>query len=375
MKNIPFIDLAAQQARIRPEIEQRIRAVLDHGQYIMGPEVAELERKLAAFAGAKHALGVSSGTDALLVAVMALGIGRGDAVFVPAFTFPATAEAIVVAGATPIFVDVAEATANMDPVDLARRADETAKAGVLKLRAVMPVDLYGLPADYAAIRAVASRYGMKVIADAAQSFGGALGGKRVGSLADVTCTSFFPAKPLGGYGDGGAVFTDDDGLAAVMRSIRVHGQGGGKYDIVRLGLNARIDTLQAAILLPKLEILADEVSRRQAVAASYARHMQNRVEVPVIPSGYESAWAQYTIRVDDRDGVATRLKAQGVPTAVYYPKAMHHQEAYRAFAPKGALPVSDRLGNRVLSLPMHPYLDDELVAYISKAVVEAAAAR
>ncbi len=374
MRPIPFIDLAAQQARIRPEIERRIRGVLDHGQYIMGPEVAELERGLAVFTGAKHAIAVSSGTDALLVAVMALGIGRGDAVFVPAFTFPATAEAIVVAGATPIFVDVDEATANMDPADLAKRAEQAAKAGNLKLRAVMPVDLYGLPADYAAIRAVAAKYGMKVIADAAQSFGGALGGRRVGLLADVTCTSFFPAKPLGAYGDGGAVFTDDDELAAVMKSIRVHGQGGGKYDIVRLGLNARIDTLQAAILLPKLEIFGDEIAKRQAVADGFAAHLPG-VDIPRVPSGYQCAWAQYTIRVDRRDDVAARLKGQGVPTAVYYPKAMHHQAAYRPNAPAQPLTVSDRLAERVLSLPMHPYLDAELITYIGKAVVGAVAGR
>ena len=370
MKKIPFIDLAAQQARIRGDIEKRIQAVLDHGQYIMGPEIAELEGKLAAYCGAKHAIGVSSGTDALLVALMGLGIGSGDAVFVPAFTFPATAEAIVVAGATPVFVDVDEASGNLDPGDLEKRLAET----TLRPAAVMPVDLYGLAADYDAIRSIAARKRMKVIADAAQSFGGARGGVRVGKLADVTCTSFFPAKPLGCYGDGGAVFTDDDTLAAVMKSIRVHGQGGGKYDIVRLGLNARLDTLQAAILLPKLAILEDEIARRGEVAAAYSARLGRNVKVPPAVAGAVSAWAQYTIQVDDRDAVANRLKDLGVPTAVYYPKPMHHQAAYARFAPQRSLPVSERIAGRVLSLPMHPYLDRGSIEHIAGAVERAIAA-
>ena len=374
MKSIPFIDLAAQLARIRPAIEARIRAVLDHGQYIMGPEVAELEKKLAAFAGAKHAIGVSSGTDALLVALMAIGAARGDAVFVPAFTFPATAEAILVAGATPVFVDVEETTGNLDVADLERRITQTLKHEGLRLRAVMPVDLYGVPAQYGAIRTIAKRHGMAVIADAAQSFGASQGGSRVGVLADITCTSFFPAKPLGCYGDGGAVFTDSDALAATMRSIRVHGQGSGKYEIVRLGLNARLDTLQAAILLAKLDILDDEVNGRQKVADLYARHLRGKVGVPAIPADVQSAWAQYTLQLDNRDAVAEHLKALGVPTAVYYPRAMHRQTAYAAYAPEAALAVSDRLADRVLSLPMHPYLGADVVERIARHVVEAVGA-
>ena len=374
MKKIPFIDLQAQQARIRGDIDARIRAVLDHGQYIMGPEVAEFEGKLAAFAGARHAIGVSSGTDALLIAVMALGIGRGDAVFVPAFTFPATAEAIVLVGATPVFVDVDERTANLDPSDLERRVAAVQRDGALRPRLVMPVDLYGLPADYKAIGAIAKRHGMKVLADAAQSFGGEQHGRKVGALADITATSFFPAKPLGCYGDGGAVFTDSDELAATMKSIRVHGQGTGKYDIVRLGVNGRLDTLQAAILLPKLAIFADELDKRQRVAEQYARRLRGIVELQDIPAGSRSAGAQYTIYLKDRDGVAAKLRDFGIPTAVYYPRPMHAQPAYSAYAPRGGLPGSEALSGRVLSLPMHPYLAEDAIETICAAIRDAVAA-
>lgn len=369
MKKIPFVDLTAQQARIRPQIDARIRAVLDHGQYIQGPEVAELEAALAKFAGAKHAIGVSSGTDAILMALMALKIGRRDAVFVPAFTFPATAEVIILAGAVPVFVDVESTTGNMDAGDLARRVAAVKKAGTFKPRAVLPVDLYGLPADYAAITQIARSEGLAVIADAAQSFGAAVGSRRVGTLAEITCASFFPAKPLGCYGDGGAVLTDNDDLAATLRSIRVHGQGTGKYDIVRLGLNARLDTLQAAILLLKLEIFADELEKRQAVADRYSAHLRGTFEVPAIPAGTRSAWAQYTIQAPDRDKLAERLRTAGVPTAVYYPKAMHHQQAYAEFAPPGGLPASEQIATRVLSLPMHPYLDLQTVDEICRAAL------
>lgn len=372
MKSIPFVDLAAQQARIRGRIDARIRAVLDHGQYIMGPEVAELEKQLAAFAGARHVISMASGTDALLAALMAAGVGPGDAVFTPAFTFPATAEVVVMTGAEPVFVDVEAATANLDPADLARRIDTVKRAGRLRPRAVMPVDLYGLPADYEAIAKIAAAHNLMVIADAAQSFGGAVGARKVGALAAQTCISFFPAKPLGGYGDGGAVLTDDDQLAATLRSIREHGKGGEKYEIQRIGLNARLDTLQAAILLAKMEIFADEIQARDQVANWYEEILRGAVQTPPRPPGTTCAWAQYTIQVEKRETVASALKARGIPTAVYYPKPMHAQRPYARYA-EGPLLVSERFAARVLSLPMHPYLGREEATRIATAVREAVA--
>jgi dTDP-4-amino-4,6-dideoxygalactose transaminase len=360
---IPFIDLAAQQLIIRPRIDAAIARVLDHGQYIMGPEVAELERQLARFTGAKHALSCASGTDALLIAMMAWGVKPGDAVLCPAFTYTATPETIALLGATPVFVDVDEATFNVDPRGLGAGMAAARRAGLHPV-GLIAVDLFGQPADYPALRSFARDHGLWVLADAAQSFGGSLGGARVGTFGDITATSFFPVKPLGCYGDGGAIFTGDDGLAEVMASIRLHGKGADKYDIVRVGVNGRLDTLQAAILLEKLAIFEDELAARQRVAQRYAEGLAGVVAVPQIPAGAISAWAQYTIRVpaQQRAGLAKALQADGVPTNVYYPRPLHHQTAYRQYPVSGnGLPVSEQLSRDVLSLPLHPYLglDDQ----------------
>jgi UDP-2-acetamido-2-deoxy-ribo-hexuluronate aminotransferase len=370
--NIPFIDLAAQQARLKTDIDARMAAVLAHGQYIMGPEVAELEQELSSFCGAKHSISVSSGTDALLLALMGDGIGVGDAVFLPAFTFTATAEVVIIAGATPVFVDVDPNTYNIDYENLQERIESVAKEGQLRPRAIIPVDLFGLPANYSRLADIAAPHEMLIIADAAQSFGGAVSGKPVGSLAPVSATSFFPAKPLGCYGDGGAIFTDDDERAEHWKSIRAHGKGGQKYDIIRIGLNARLDTLQAAILLSKMTVFADEINARESVASQYDEALKNHVILPKRIENHQSAWAQYTIRVRDRDAVAARLKKQGVPTAVYYPIPMHLQTAYAGYGNgAGSLPVSERLSTEVLSLPMHPYLNTDTIKTVTDAVVGA----
>ena len=358
---IPFIDLAAQQRLIRPRINAAIARVLDHGQYIMGPEVAELERQLAAFTGAKHAISCASGTDALLIAMMAWGVKPGDAVLCPAFTYTATPETIALLGATPVFVDVDERTFNVDPAGLSAGIDAARRAG-LRPVGLIAVDLFGLPAEYPSVRAFARDNGLWVLADAAQSFGAAQGGARVGTFGDITATSFFPAKPLGCYGDGGAIFTDDDGLAEVMASIRLHGKGADKYDIVRVGVNGRMDTLQAAVLIEKLAIFEGELAARRHVAQRYADGLVGVVAVPAVPAGAQSAWAQHTIRVpaDRRAEIAKALQADGVPTNIYYPRPLHHQTAYRHYPISGAgLRVSERLSQEVLSLPMHPYLSED----------------
>ncbi len=355
---IPFIDLAAQQHLIRERIDAAIARVLDHGQYIMGPEVAELETRLARFTGAKHAIACASGTDALLIAMMAWGVGPGDAVLCPAFTYTATPETIALLGATPVFVDVDEHDFNVDPAGLASGMAAARREG-LRPVGMIAVDLFGLPADYPAIGSFAREHDLWVLADAAQSFGAVLGDKRTGTLGDITATSFFPAKPLGCYGDGGALFSDDDRLAEVMASIRLHGKGNDKYDIVRVGVNGRLDTLQAAILIEKLAIFEDECAARQTIAARYAAGLADVVSVPMAPDGSTSVWAQYTIRLpaDRRAAVAKALEADGVSTNVYYPRPLHHQTAYRHFPISGnGLPVSERLSAEVLSLPMHPYL-------------------
>jgi dTDP-4-amino-4,6-dideoxygalactose transaminase len=359
---IAFIDLAAQQDRIRPQIEGAIARVLAAGQYISGPEVALFERQLESFCGAKHALGCANGTDALLLAVMALGIGKGDAVFVPSFTFAASAEVMPYVGATPFFVDVREDTFNLDIDSLKRSIVEARRQG-LRPACVMPVDLFGLPADFDAINAIAQAEGMRVINDSAQGFGGSYHGRITGSFGDITTTSFFPAKPLGCYGDGGAVFTNDPELAALMESLRVHGKGSDKYDNVRVGMNSRLDTLQAAILIEKLAIYRDEIELRQKVADRYNVGLAGRFETPLIPDGLSSVWAQYTIKLEsaaERDAVQARTKAAGIPTVVYYPMPLHRQTAYKHFpADPAGLPASEALGTRVLSLPMHPYLDEQ----------------
>lgn len=369
---IAFADLKAQYARLKPEIDARIQAVLDHGRFILGPEVAEFEAALAAEAGCGHAIGVSSGTDALLMALMAEGVGAGDAVFLPAFTFTATAEVAMLLGARPVFVDVDPGTFNIDPADLTRRIEENAARGEARPRAVIAVDLFGQPADYPAIEAICESHGLFLLADAAQSFGGRLGERRVGALAPATAISFFPAKPLGGYGDGGALLTDDPGRAETYRSIRAHGKGGAKYDIVRMGLNARLDTLQAAILLAKLPVLADEIATRERLARYYDSRLGNLVETPRRVAGAASAWAQYSILLDGRDEVAAKLKARGIPTAIYYPRPLHLQPAYAGFGGgPGSMPASEGLSKRVLSLPMHAYLDDATAERICDEVAAA----
>jgi dTDP-4-amino-4,6-dideoxygalactose transaminase len=371
---IPFVDVAAQRRRLGARIDAAIARVLAHCQFIMGPEVAALEENLAAFCGARHALGCASGTDALLLALMAKGVGPGDAVICPAFTFCASAEAVVLVGATPVFADVDAATFNLDPADLEAALAAARRAG-LTPKAVMTVDLFGLPAAYDAIAPIAAAHGLVVIADAAQSFGAVYHDRRVGTLAPVTTTSFFPSKPLSCYGDGGAVFTDDDDLAALMRSLRVHGQGADKYDNVRIGINGRLDTIQAAVLIEKLDIFADELAVREAIARRYEAALRDVAIVPRVPQGLTSVWALYTIRLASgaRDRVMAALAARGIPAGVYYPKPLHRQAAYRHYPVAGnGLPVTDRLADEVLSLPMHAYLDeptqDRIVAALRAAL-------
>lgn len=353
-----FIDLAAQQRRIRSEVDAGIARVLDHGRYIMGPEVAELEAALAEFVGVGEVVSCGSGTDALVMALLARQTGAGDAVFVPSFTFAATAEAVAILGATPVFVDIDPLTYNLDPASLAAAVEGL--PADLRPAGVIPVDLFGLPADHAAIAEVADAHGLWVVADAAQSFGGEIGGRRVGHHASLTTTSFFPAKPLGCYGDGGAIVALDPDDAAVLRSVRVHGSGTDKYDNVRLGINGRLDTLQAAVLLPKLAIFADELDRRDQVARRYHDGLADLVEAPVVPDGMRSAWAQYTVRVPHRDALVRSLGEAGIPTAVYYPLPLHRQQAY-GHHPVGAggMVETDRAAAEVLSLPMHPYLGSD----------------
>ncbi len=353
---LPFIDLQAQRQRLGDDLDTAIARVLEHGQFIMGPEVRALEAALAEFADVAEVVTCSSGTDALVMPLMARGVGPGDAVFVPAFTFVASAEAVALLGATPVFVDVAEASFNMDPQSLDDAIGSAREAG-LRPACIMPVDLFGQPADYPSLSAIAAREGCWLLGDAAQSFGGSAGKARVGSLAQVTATSFFPAKPLGCYGDGGAILTDDADLAEVLRSIRVHGQGSHKYDTIRLGLNGRLDTMQAAILLEKLKLLDEEIEARERIAARYSHALADRVTVPSTPAQVQSAWAQYTIRHPARDRIAAELRGQGIPTALYYPAPLNRQLPYRDFptAP-GGLPVSEALAQSVLSLPLHPYL-------------------
>jgi dTDP-4-amino-4,6-dideoxygalactose transaminase len=358
---VPFIDIGAQRRRLGQSIDDAVARVLAHCQFINGPEVIELEKRLAEFSGAKHVVSCASGTDALLMVLMAKNIGPGDAVICPSFTFCATGEAVALTGASPVFVDVDEATFNMDAASLKRGVAVAKKRG-LKPKAVIPVDLFGQSADHDAIAAVAEAEGLFVLDDAAQGFGASYKGRRLGTFGHATATSFFPAKPLGCFGDGGAIFTDDAELAATLRSIRVHGQGSDKYDNVRLGLTGRLDTMQAAILIEKLKIFDDEIAARNAVAERYARGLGNVVTVPHLAKGCSSVWAQYTIRLPkgiDRDGFAAALKAQGIPTAIYYVKSMHQQTAYRDYpVAEGGLPVSEKLSDDVISLPMHAYLDE-----------------
>ena len=363
-----FIDLAAQQRPLRDRIDAAVARVLDHGRYIMGPEVGELEAALGGFCGAPHVVSCASGTDALVMSLMVRGVGAGDAVFVPSFTFASTAEAVALLGATPVFVDVRASSFNID-VDRLADAMATPPDG-LRAAGVIPVDLFGQPADHPAIAAVARAHGAWVVADAAQSFGATADGTAVGRMAPLTTTSFFPAKPLGCYGDGGAVLAESAEDAAVLRSVRVHGSGTHKYDNARIGINGRLDTLQAAILIEKLAVFPAELAARQRVADRYAAGLGAVVDVPKVRAGATSAWAQYTIRVAERDAVATRLGEAGVPTAVYYPRPLHQQTAYRHFpVGPGGLGVSEQLADEVLSLPMHPYLSDEDLDHVIGSVL------
>lgn len=357
-----FIDLAAQQARIKDRIDARIAEVLAHGAYILGPEVAELESGLAQFCGAKHAITCANGTDALLLALMALGVRTGDAVFCPSFTFAATAEVVPSLGATPVFVDIDPATYNLDADSLVRSIAHARETG-LAPKAIIAVDLFGLPANYPAISAIAEDEGLILIGDSAQGFGGLIDGRMTGTFGAISTTSFFPAKPLGCYGDGGALFTDDDAIAELLTSLRFHGKGDYKYENVRIGMNSRLDTLQAAILLEKLAIYADEIEKRQTVAERYTRALHNSFITPHVPDGYRSIWAQYTLRAADaqgRDAAMAALKADGIPSTVYYPKPLHTQKAYAAYPtdPKG-LPHSEAASETVFSVPMHPYQTEE----------------
>ena len=367
---IPFIDLATQRNRLQPAIDQAIARVVSHCQFILGPEVQAFETALASYCGAKHAVTCASGTDALLLVLRAKGIGPGDAVLCPSFTFCATAEVAVLMGATPVFADVDADTFNLNPKSL-ERAIGTAKRLGLKPKVVIPVDLFGLPADHDAISAVAKSAGLYVLDDAAQAFGAEFNGRRLGSVAPATATSFFPAKPLGCYGDGGAVMTDDAELAATLRSLRMHGQGADRYDNTRIGTASRLDTIQAAVLIEKLKIFTDEIDARNRVAQRYKDGLGDVAVVPRIPDGMTSVWAQYTIRLKpgQREQLAPALKDRGIPTAIYYPKPVHRQEAYRSFpVVDGGLPVSDALAAEVISLPMHPYLDEPTQDRIISAV-------
>jgi dTDP-4-amino-4,6-dideoxygalactose transaminase len=368
---IRFVDLQAQRARLGSRVDAAIAGVLAHGNYILGPEVAELEARLADWSGARHVVTCANGTDALKLALRARGIGSGDAVVVPAFTFVAAAEAVVIAGATPIFADVRESDFTLDPAAI-EPAIETARRAGLRPAAIIAVDLFGQPADYPAILPIAERHGLFLVADGAQSFGATLDGRPVGCWGDVTATSFFPSKPLGCYGDGGALLTDDGAQADLYRSLRMHGQGEDRYDHQRIGVNSRLDSLQAAILLAKLEIFEDEIAARDRVAERYAALLGDRVQVPHVRAGVRSVWAQYTIRVADRDRVARELREHGVPTAIHYPRPLPAQPAYADFpSAPGGLPVSERLAREVLSLPMHAYLDRAQQDEIAERLVEA----
>lgn len=374
-KKVEFIDLKAQRSRISSKIDAAIARVLNDGHFIQGPEVGRFEKELAAFCGAKHAIGCANGTDALGLCMMALGLRPGDAVLCPSFTFAATAEAVAWLGATPVFVDVSGHTYNLCLASLQSALDTAFELG-LRPRVVIAVDLFGQPCDYDPIVAFCKAHDLTLICDAAQGFGARYKGAVVGSLGDFTTTSFFPAKPLGCYGDGGAILTNNDEYAAIIRSLHVHGKGTDKYDNVRIGVNSRLDTLQAAILSEKLEIFADEIERRQLIAQRYARRLNDAVIVPVVLDGCLSTWAQYVVRAPpgQREMIISTLKQAGIPTAIYYPLPLHQQQAYSRFPiAKSGLDVSERIASDVFALPMHPYLDEETQDYIIDQVLEACA--
>lgn len=373
-----FIDLKKQYKALERDIQTAIESVLTSGQYINGPQVGEFEKKLAQYAGTSQAVACANGTSALELPLMALGIGEGDAVFCPTFTFIATAEVIALRGARPIMVDIDPRTYNLDPLDLEVKIKQVKAEGRFRPKAVMPVDLFGLPADYEKLEPLAAKYGLDIIEDAAQGFGGALGSRRAGSFGRLAGTSFFPAKPLGCYGDGGAILTNDDGLAEVLRSLRTHGSGRHKYEHVRVGNNSRLDTLQAAILLVKLEAFPHEMEERQRVAQRYGQRLGQYMEVPFIPEKALSSWAQYTIRVraDQRAAIMESLKEAGVPTMIYYPTPLHLQPAFASLGGRlGDFPESEAAAAEVLSLPMHPYLDDGEIDLIAEQLLKALTAK
>ncbi|EHH69323.1 DegT/DnrJ/EryC1/StrS family aminotransferase [Gluconobacter morbifer] len=370
-RQIAFLDLPRQQARLKGAIQRRVDAVLQHCRFVMGPEVEELEQRLAAFGGAKHAIGVSSGTDALLMVLMAEEIGPGDAVFLPAFTYTATAEVVLLLGATPVFVDVEPDTFQISLASLRARLADVRRDEELEPRAIIAVDLFGQPAPWDELKAFAAETGLLLFADCAQSFGASYHGRRLGHEGRATTLSFFPSKPLGGYGDGGAILTDDEDLAALYRSLRTHGEGRTRYEVERIGINGRLDTLQAAVLLAKLDAFEGELERRDAIASAYDAAMPETIQPPARVADSQSAWAIYTVLLPDaerRDALQAHLKAAGVPTAIYYPKPLHRQPAYSEHHDGVSLPVSERLGSHVLALPIHPELTDEDVQYIIAAL-------
>jgi dTDP-4-amino-4,6-dideoxygalactose transaminase len=373
--NIPFIDLQAQRRRIGQAMDDAILKAVHSGAFILGPEVREFETKLGAFCGAKHTIGCANGTDAIALCLMALKLRPGHAVICPSFTFAATAEVVAWLGATPVFADIDEATYNIDPKGLGI-ALETARQAGLEVKAVIAVDLFGQPADYDPIEAFCRENNLVLISDSAQGFGATYKGRTTGAIGDFATTSFFPAKPLGAYGDGGALFTPHEEHAAVIRSLHVHGQGTDKYDNVRIGVNSRLDTVQAAVLLQKLAVFADEIDKRQIVAARYDEGLSDVAVTPQVMDGCVSTWAQYTIRIPlgTRDAFIAHCKSRGVPTAIYYPKPLHQQTAYKRFVVAGnGLPVSERVAHEVVALPMHPYLDETTQGYIIEVAREALA--
>ncbi len=370
-----FRDLKTQYTVLKDEMDKAILDVVASSAYVMGPKIKEMETAFAEYVGVKHCIACNSGTDALLLALKAWDVKPGDAVFVPSFTFFASAEVIAMQGATPVFVDVNKDTFNMDVTDLERKIEQTIKAGKLAPRVVIAVDLFGLPADFVAIRKVADKYGLYILEDGAQGFGGRIGDKEACSFGDISTTSFFPAKPVGCYGDGGAVFTDNDEWAALMESYHIHGKGSDRYDNVRIGMNSRLDSIQAAILLVKLKAFAKyELVDVNKVAARYTEILKDVVKTPVVPEGFYSSWAQYTLQLENKDvrlGLQAALKALDIPTAIYYPIPMHRQTAFNYLnLDENRCPISDQLADTVVSLPIHPYLSESDQDLICKVICD-----